>query len=512
MDLIFYKTFYDDLINLNDNDLYNHYLNHGINEYRIISKNDFYKKFPEFDIDIYQFLNNDLKKLNKIELIKHYYYNGRNEKRKCSIKDFYNKFTNFDINIYIKFQANHENLSEKEIILKYIKKDNLSKNIIFSIDDIYNLYPGFNHKIYNTFNNYDMNEVQSLFYFHINKEIELQKIYSLKTFYQKNLNFNYYNYYKLNNLTNITEVDTIIKWYKNDLNLDTNILYKNKKDIIIYPHQEFNLNNGGVVVQYYLAKILDLLGIRVRIKNNFYIYKNHLFENFYDDDFDVNECIIIYCEAINGNPMNGKYIVRWLLSELGKNIDKNIYLTWNNNDIVYNKNLSLLYINEKIKNYHYKRKGTCYTLRKSYYHNKINYIHPENSYEITWYDTQDDYINIFNKYEFFISYDPLTFLQIISILCGCITIIYPEHNITKREWLKTTALEEYLIDNKLDNLYGIAYGNSKEEIIFAKNTIHLVKEQWNNIINYFKMKYIIPFIDDIQHIENLENTVKKYFI
>ena len=291
---------------------------------------------------------------------------------------------------------------------------------------------------------------------------------------------------------------------------------------------DFDLSNGGVTVQYYLAQILDLYGEKVRIYSNNIIH-NSLFNNYYGDDFNLDETVIIYCEGVIGNPLNGKYVVRWLLSELGKNVSNEIYLSWNKNNLVYYfnselkfnndstkignyyKNLSLLYIYENIKNNNKTRYGYCHTFRKSIYHINVKYIHPEDSFEINRNHSQDDYIIFFNRHEYFISYDPLTFLNVIASLCGCISIVYPIEGLSKKEWFKTTALSNYLIENNIDYLYGIAYGNDEAEINYAKSTIHLLDEQFKNIIEYFKNKSVIPFINDINNWDNSENTVENNF-
>ena len=88
-------------------------------------------------------------------------------------------------------------------------------------------------------------------------------------------------------------------------------------------------------------------------------------------------------------------------------------------------------------------------------------------------------------------------------MCGCISIIYPINGISKKEWYKTTAVAKYLQDNNINNLYGIAYGNSEEELEYAKITIHLVKNQWDDIISYFKND-ILNYINDINN-KNVEN-------
>jgi hypothetical protein len=219
-----------------------------------------------------------------------------------------------------------------------------------------------------------------------------------------------------------------------------------------------------------------------------------------------------------------------MLSELGQNVPYDRVNTWGKNELVYYFNselkfntspekigsiyklLTVIYVNPNIKNYNMnERQGYCHTFRKQHIHKNINYIHPNDSFEINVNHTQDDYIEIFNKYKYFISYDPFTFLSIIASLCGCISIIYPIEDVSKKEWLQKTALYEYL-KYKNEELYGIAYGNSPEELDFAQKTIHLVKKQWDDI-KYYEYKLLINFVKDINNFDNMKNTVENnYYI
>ena len=589
-DLNFYINFYDDLKLLNDYEIYEHYHKKGLNENRIISKNYFKNRYKNFNIIIYKFLNNDLFNMNEIQLYKHYHNFGKNENRKYMLEDFYNLYPLFDKNIYLKFKNNKNNdfLDEIKIIEDYLINKKKNINTLSCLSDFYKIYPDFNIKLYKFFkdsfskrfvnkiikkaienilgnimvnitnnNMFNKNEEEyiNLIYNFYNLQNKNNIIYSLKTFYIYFPNFNYEEYKQkirlsyqqsLSKYTGIirssctlnsndiykNELDTILFWLENEyIDKPLNI----PKNIIIYPHMDFDLSNGGVTVQYYLAKVLDDYGIKVRIYQKFNNYENSLFNNYYNNDFDLDNTIVIYCEGIEGNPLNAKYVVRWLLSELGNNVKKDIYTTWNKSDLVYYfnselkfkkkqeniniiyKNLTIIYIYENLKNIkdNKNKNGYCFTLRKSYYHknfNDANYIHPVDSFEIKRNHTQDDYIEIFNKFEYFISYDPLTFLNIISALCGCISIVYPIENINKKEWLMMTGMEEYFRKTSYEkNLYGIAYGNSIEEIEYSKNTLHLVKKQWDNIIQFYKETHIKSFINDINNFEEMQNTVYNIF-
>ena len=109
----------------------------------------------------------------------------------------------------------------------------------------------------------------------------------------------------------------------------------------------------------------------------------------------------------------------------------------------------------------------------------------------------------------FISYDPQTFLSIMAALCGCISVVYPLDGLTKQEWIHTTAASKYVKNKGLDNLYGIAYG--LEDVQYATDTLHLVKYQWTDIQKFCRDTTIVPFINDIQNFENMQNTVQNNY-
>ena len=325
-------------------------------------------------------------------------------------------------------------------------------------------------------------------------------------------------------------------------NQETNITFdkiiKLNKNILIYPHLPFSLSDGGTNVQYYLAYILSTFNLNVKIYNVHDNNKsNQTFNNFVSDinSVDFDNTIVIYCEGIKGNPLNAKYVVRWMLSKLGQNVPFDYYYTWNPNELVYffnneinmiNENinfkvLSLFYINPKIQNNkNNNRKGLCYTIRKNKFfyqnidinsiNNKIYNAKNFNPFEITYAHNQDNYIYTFNKHEYFISYDPLTFLNIIAILCGCVSIVYPVEGVSKLEYFKMTPFYQYMVEKKCFEIYGLAYGISKEEITYAKNTLHLAKQQMKDVQNWLVDKYVKQFIIDINEWDKNKNVLEYY--
>jgi hypothetical protein len=213
-------------------------------------------------------------------------------------------------------------------------------------------------------------------------------------------------------------------------------------------------------------------------------------------------------------------------------MSKDHYRNWGEKDLVYYFNskvnigmsskkksdgyklLSSLCILPFVKKNNFeKRKGICFSFRKSQNVNLLNRsiinVHPPDSFEITREHNQSQCIDFFNKYKWFMCYDPLTFYIVIAALCGCIPVVYKINGLNKREWIQTTAAAEYCKSKGIDNLYGIAYG--QEDMYYAEETIHLVKQQWEEIIEFNKKRTIIPFVNDLETFDNQKNTVEKNY-
>jgi len=309
------------------------------------------------------------------------------------------------------------------------------------------------------------------------------------------------------------------------------------KNIIIYPHIPYKTTDGGITVHYNLAKILKTYGINVKLCSNHGICNNDIYNDYCNvsdygnDDYSINNTLVIYCEGVVNNPLNAKYVVRWMLSELGKNIPYSNVDSWGKTELVYYFNseprfyqnhenintiyklLNCVYISDEIKNYNQERLYyCCHTFRKglnSAYHKIIRTIHSPYSYGFENIQSMSEHINIFNNHKFFICYDPLSFLPFISALCGCIPIVYKVESLTKKEWFKTLGVSSYLQYNKLDYLYGISYG--VEDLSYAIETIHLVKEQWDDIIKFNIQHTVEPFLKDMESFEDNINTVENNY-
>jgi hypothetical protein len=301
-----------------------------------------------------------------------------------------------------------------------------------------------------------------------------------------------------------------------------------KKNVLIWTSSVFNIGCGGLNVQYELCRVLKEMGVNVKIYAPIKV-ENSIFNDYYEDnEFDLNETVVIYGETIDGNPLNAPYVVRWILAPMGIYFTIDKCNTWGKNDLVYYFNseskiknnpdklgnifkmLPIMYISKYIQNNNIEiRNGICYTIRKGIHmHKELVMKHPPNSFEILNSCGLIECIDIFNKYKYFLSYDPLTFYNIIAAMCGCISIVVKVDGLSKEDWLNTLAPVEYLKETG-EPLYGLAYG--EEEIEFAKSTLHLVEEQWININKFFKKKYVESFINDINNFESQINTLENNF-
>ena len=375
IDIEFYKSMYNDLSDLNDIEILKHYNESGKSENRLTSIEDFYNKNPEFDINFYRLFNSDLISLTDIELFKHYNYYGILENRVYCIKQFYDKHTDFDINFYRLFNKDLEGFSDIELLIhhnEYWKNENR----VFSKETFHNNFSYFDINNIKE-NNPHLNDLE-LYKYYYNKirfEDKNEKIYN------KNMNIQYIVDYLLNN--NIK---------------------------ILVCNGDYDEGSGGITILHYFCHLINYLA-KTTISHIINI-KWKSIDDYNDDDFRIKSCsyyltppatkeilltrnnIVIYMDSIKGNPLEQKYVVRWILYfEMGNNMkswDKDDLILWYcdlyrkytknvqkfNNDIVISdisnnqgifsilSNISKLLNVNNINNTNNKLNECCYTIRK----------------------------------------------------------------------------------------------------------------------------------------------------
>ncbi|WP_223278126.1 glycosyltransferase [Nostoc sp. 'Peltigera membranacea cyanobiont' 232] len=279
------------------------------------------------------------------------------------------------------------------------------------------------------------------------------------------------------------------------------------KFVIFSP--SFQAHIGGIIALYNLARIIDEAGFSCKIFDmNGLKLPNSIFEK-YATEADVNEnTVVVYPEIIFGNPLKAKYVVRWILCELGIHCPSDVYTTWGTDDFIYHyctynpqkdvKNyniLSPLYTSPALKNHGKSRDGYCHIIRKGHkFHKPLKYIHQSDSLFLDDNLSQEILIEIFNRKEYLISYDPYSYICVMAALCGCIPIIVPITGTTKEEWFKSLSTSVILEESGECELKGIAYG--LQEVEYARNTLHEVRDQQEIQIKYGQ-KSVRRFINDM---------------
>ena len=250
---------------------------------------------------------------------------------------------------------------------------------------------------------------------------------------------------------------------------------------------------GGIVVLHKLAQTLAELGEETYLfTTQINFNKAHKFiwipsqnpvvtnNELILDDEDKENIIVIYPDIINGNPLNAKYVVRWLLSIPNEPIPK----VYGNNDIIYlfHKGyssgtsikqdntpikiegiLTIIYVDYDLFKNRYETRipnSQCYAKRKEWTTDLC--VHQQDALNIDEFEKKGGnqfLADVFNQYETFICYDNNTFLCAQAVLCGCKPIVVPK--------IGGLTLEEF---HSRPYTEGTAFGFDKSEQLWAENT------------------------------------------
>jgi hypothetical protein len=357
--------------------------------------------------------------------------------------------------------------------------------------------------------------------------------FDINSFYSYYTNFDINFYKNKYNLQNKSEIE-ILNHYHN-IGIKNKLLYNNKIKIVIYTPPLDDLC-GGVQVLHNLAKSINDLNhpeiYALLCTYDHSRYQNNFCNSFVNPHQVDDHTVVIYPEVITGNPLNAKHVIRWVLLDLGFETQTNHYEHWDSNDIVYHwephphkhsKQLVNLWINPKITallneniNYETKRREltNCFLFKKvifcpGKFHKNIKYMH--NNFDISLDNKNiDDIINIMKISNKFYCYDPNTFYSILAPLLGCITVLHPIEGKSKKEYFESriNAKNNFTFD------YGIAYGDSDEEINRAHETVQLAKDKFNKWILLYKNDTLSLLNDIFKLINNekLNNTVEAIYI
>jgi hypothetical protein len=245
---------------------------------------------------------------------------------------------------------------------------------------------------------------------------------------------------------------------------------------------DYNTNIGGVIVLHKLCHLLNQKNEKAVIWpyglskfNNpsaITFITNPVFNTPLAKQEDLDSAIVIYPEVVDGNPLSANKVIRWFLHKPGYHTGRvdygsnELYFFYQEafNDESINKDksnlLKIIHFQKEIyyqKNFS-QRDGVCYLLRKG---KNRTLVH--NTKEAILIDnlSHNEIAEIFNKCERFISYDLYSMYSEYAAVCGCISIVVPEKELSKTMWLKS------------NDRPGIAYGF--QDIEYALTTRKYVK-------------------------------------
>lgn len=213
--------------------------------------------------------------------------------------------------------------------------------------------------------------------------------------------------------------------------------------------------------------------------------------------FVDEDTIVIYPEIVWGNILHAKKIVRWFLYFNRYPNDENAYekeaLYFSFREIFNDDKLNPTCRKLRLRNFDdelYRqtnfgvRSGKCYIVRKGAERSDL----PE-EFDGPVIDsfTEPEIVRIFNEKKYCYCYDTQTFYATIAAVCGCIPIVVPEPG-------KTRA--DYTMGD--DAIYGVAYGDTEDEIAYALAT----RDQLRKKLDNFKKENeaaVDYFIAECQH-------------
>lgn len=250
-----------------------------------------------------------------------------------------------------------------------------------------------------------------------------------------------------------------------------------KRDFVVnvYPYDFFNLmdtNNSIVflIIKRFYAYVKDLVKlflIKIRIRENPFgkllLFRQQVLP------FVSDNTVVVYPEGVYGNPLHAKNVVRWFLfrnrfpdnpEAYGKN---ELVFSFREHFNDYNLNpfcrlLTLNYFDKdlyKQTNFS-ERRGVCYIIRKG-----RNRPDLPKTFDGPVIDdlTEKEKVAVLNRCRYCYDYDTQTFYTCIACVCGCIPVVVMEPGKKK---------PDYLGEDDVD--YGIAYGDTPEEIEYAVKT------------------------------------------
>lgn len=244
----------------------------------------------------------------------------------------------------------------------------------------------------------------------------------------------------------------------------------------------YDENSGGIIVLHKLARLLRQLGMQVllwhetnpfsvsslrQLEQKVRYWRRLKFQSFrYVPPYslslarkqDVSDAIVIYPEVVAGNPLKAKRVVRWLLYTPGvhtgvidfssddlffyylKEYDYPSLNRFPDNQLFIADYLSDIYRQSNFGS----RNGSCFMIRKG--KERIHDLHPVDAIQVDGLSHRQ-MADVFNRCEFFFSYDLYTMYSVYACMCGCKSVVLPVEGMSMEDWHFSS-----------ESRFGVAYG------------------------------------------------------
>ncbi|XRB07598.1 hypothetical protein NFJ02_32g81490 [Pycnococcus provasolii] len=316
---------------------------------------------------------------------------------------------------------------------------------------------------------------------------------------------------------------------------------------------------GGCAVLHVLAEQLETLGYAVTKWNVMNLVSERIAGGYSHVQSRDVECpirphsrnVVILSEGIiekcspNSRP---DIMVHWILSPMGTIFVENTTNAWPEDDWVYqylhhapkaativpDSNLLAVFLNPypgdefdigKSTMHRAKRSGRLWTWRKADLFHKAEFqINGQLRMLHTPTDTAlsanfSEAIEQLRGCESFVAYDPYTMWTFIAGMLGCISIVYPLGNMTKKEWFISHAFGPYYKETGDGRLMdGIAYGSEEHEIMqarkhmkYIREGLYAVKEWGKNSVQRLIADVNAYMNKSVNHLEWHRMLVKDYY-
>jgi hypothetical protein len=194
---------------------------------------------------------------------------------------------------------------------------------------------------------------------------------------------------------------------------------------------------------------------------------------------DLRNAVVVYPEVTAGNPLHARHVVRWLLHKPGFHTGR---VEFGERDLLFayqdafdesarpaqrGGRLTLIWQNEAyVDRGRADRSGSAYLVKKGtgrpLVHDLSNSILVDDL-------SHAEKADVFNRVQYFYTYDPYTLYSRYAAICGCIPVIIPPPGLSKQAWV---AREE--------ERYGLAYGTEERPWAVATRDLllkRIVEEQ-----------------------------------